>query len=331
MTLSSSVLVLGANGRLGAACVRAFANAGWQVTAQSRKAAAGQHPAGVTPLVTGDGPIEKFAQNSAAKLPKLPRIDVVVHAMNPTYTNAAWTAQVPAMMAASITLAEQLGATLMFPGNVYNFGSGMPPVLHESTPQHPTTVKGKLRVDVELALRQATEASGLRAVVIRAGDFFGSGSGSMFDQVTVSKIKKGTLTHSGPLDVATPWAYLPDLAQTFVAVANQRQQLAKFEVLNFAGHHINGRDWLGALQPLAAAHQWVAAGQALKTAALPWPVMRLIALFNPTLASLVEMRYLQSTPHALNNAHLLKLLGTEPHTPLAQAAASALADLGWTA
>lgn len=323
MTSTSTVLILGAAGRLGAACVKAFAGAGWRVIAQSRKPASRQWPDSVTALVTAGIPIEQHTSTMQG-------VDVVVHAMNPAYTNAAWTAQVPVMMTSAIAVATSLNAALMFPGNVYNFGSGMPRLLDESTPQRPNSIKGKLRVDVELALAQATQTSRLRAVVIRAGDFFGSGSGSMFDQVTVSKIKKGTFTHSGPLDVATPWAYLPDLAQTFAAVAEKRRELAIFDTLNFAGHHINGHDWLGALQPLAAANQWLPAGQALKTTALQWPVMRFIALFNPALASLVEMRYLQNTPHSLDNTRLRKLLGAEPHTPLAQATARALADLGWT-
>lgn len=322
MTSTSTVLILGASGRLGAACVNAFADAGWHVIAQSRIPAPRQWHDSVTALVTGNTPIEQ--QTSS-----LQSVDVVIHAMNPAYTNAAWTAQVPAMMTLAIAAAQSLNATLMFPGNVYNFGDGMPRVLDERTPQRPTTVKGKLRVDVEQALEQATQTSGLRAVVIRAGDYFGSGGGSMFDQVTVSKIKKGVFTHSGPLGIATPWAYLPDLAQTFVAVAQQRQQLAKFEVLHFAGHYISGHDWLGALQPLAVNNRWIALGQTLKTAVLPWPIMRAMALFSPALAALAEMRYLHSTPHALGNARLLKLIGTEPHTPLAQAAASALTQLGW--
>jgi len=171
----------------------------------------------------------------------------------------------------------------------------------------------------------------LRAVVIRAGDFFGSGSGSMFDRVTVSKIKKGTFTHAGPIGVATPWAYLPDLAQTLVRVAQERQQLEPFEVLHFAGHTLNGRDWLSTLQPLANTEGWVADGQALKTAGLPWNVMRVMALFSPAFAALVEMRYLHSTPHALGNTRLLERIGSEPHTPMTTAAASALAGLGWVA
>jgi hypothetical protein len=43
---------------------------------------------------------------------------------------------------------------------------------------------------------------------------------------------------------------------------------------------------------------------------------------------LLEMRYLWQTPHALANARLTALIGPEPHTPLPQAVAAALADLG---
>ena len=64
---------------------------------------------------------------------------------------------------------------------------------------------------------------------------------------------------------------------------------------------------------------------------MPWPLIRLGAMFVPTWAALVEMRYLWSTPHALANDKLLALLGTEPHTRLPLAARTALADLGQTA
>lgn len=271
--------------------------------------------------MTGDTPIENFST-------RLHNVDVVLHAINPAYTNAAWTAQAPVLLASAIAIAQSLNATLMFPGNVYNFGANMPRVLNESTAQRPTTVKGKLRADMELGLHHAVQTSALRAVVIRAGDFFGSGRGSLFDQVTVSKIKKGIFTHAGPMGVATPWAYLPDLAQTFVQVAACRQQLAPMEVLHFAGHAINGHDWLNALQPLAVANGWIASGQTLKTAALPWQLMRVMGWFSPVFASLVEMRYLHATPHAFDNTRLRLRIGSEPHTPLAEAASSALAGLG---
>jgi nucleoside-diphosphate-sugar epimerase len=207
----------------------------------------------------------------------------------------------------------------MFPGNVYNFGSSMPALLSETTPQCPTTVKGRLRVSAEKRLQEASEENGLSAVVIRAGDFFGSGTGSWLDRVIASKLHRGTFTYPGPLDTATPWAYLPNLAQTFLRVAEQ---------LHFSGHSLTGHDWLRVLQPLAQTQGWVRPGKTLKTVGLPWPLIRALGLFGGSWASLSDVRYLFETPHALNNSRLHALIGAEPYTPFAEAVTAALDDLG---
>jgi nucleoside-diphosphate-sugar epimerase len=321
MTNKPHVLVLGASGRLGAACAQTFAEAGWRVIAQQRKRVHVPSVAGVETMVTGEAPL-------AGLLGRLPKVQVVVHALNPAYTDAAWTRHVPVMMESAIFLAEALGATLMFPGNVYNFGAGMPAALSETTPQCPTTVKGRLRVSVEQRLLEASEESGLRAVVIRAGDFFGSGTGSWLDRVIARKLHRGTFTYPGPLDTPTPWAYLPDLAQTFLRVAEQRHNIAGFEMLHFSGHCLTGHDWLRVLQALAQTHGWVRPGKALATAGLPWPLIRALGLFSDEWASLSDVRYLFETPHALNNSRLHALIGAEPHTPFASAVTAALDDLG---
>ena len=324
MTDLSTVLVLGASGRLGQACSKVFAGLGCRVIAQTRRARRGEALRGIESLVAED----ISPANVLARLQHAGRIDVVVHAMNPAYTDAAWTEHIVAMMDQAIGIARGLGATLMFPGNVYNFGAGMPAVLDENTRQQPTSLKGQLRVQAEQRLRQAVEAGGLHAVLVRAGDFFGSGNGSWFDQVLTRKLASGTFTYPGLLDVATPWAYLPDLAETFVQVAEKRHQLQNFEVLHFAGHSLTGRNWLQVLQPLAEANAWVPAGQPLKTAGLPWPLFSLMGLFSAKFRSLSQVRYLYATPHVLANQQLLGLLGSEPHNALSRAASFALADLG---
>jgi nucleoside-diphosphate-sugar epimerase len=321
MTSKPHVLVLGASGRLGSACAKAFTGAGWRVIAQRRTRVYAPDAAGIETLVTGNAPI-------AGLVGMLPKIDVVVHAMNPAYTDAAWTRHVPVMMESAIFLAGALGATLMCPGNVYNFGAGMPALLSETTPQCPTTVKGRLRSNAETRLLEASEESGLSAVIIRAGDFFGSGTGSWLDRVIASKLHRGTFTYPGPLETATPWAYLPDLARTFLRVAEQRHQLAGFETLHFAGHLLTGQDWLRVLQPLAKTQGWTRPGKTLKTAGLPWPLIRVLGLVSGEWASLAEVRHLFETPHALDNTRLLDLIGAEPRTPFAAAVTAALEDLG---
>lgn len=315
--MPTTVLILGARGRFGLAVARAFADAGWRVLGQTRPGA--ELPADPRIEWLGTDLYDTQALAAAAR-----GAAVVVHALNPAYTHKAWRAQVAPMLDAAIAVTRTLGATLMMPGNVYNFGAAMPPVLREDTPQAAQTVKGRIRIDMEAQLKR----SGVRGVVIRAGDFFGSGRGTWFDSIIVKEIQKGVLTYPAQRDVATAWAYLPDLARAFVAVAGKRTQLQPFEVFHFAGYSITAQQWLDALAPLARAQGWVQPGAQLKLRSVPWVVIRLGAWFVPTWAALVEMRYLWRTPHALANDKLTALIGPEPHTPLAEAAQTALTDLG---
>ena len=318
--MQATVLILGARGRFGLAAARAFADAGWRVLGQMRPGA----------QAGADQRIEWLAtdlQDTQALAAAARGTAVVVHALNPAYTNAAWRGQVAPMMDAAIAVTRALDATLMLPGNVYNFGAAMPAVLREDTPQLAQTVKGQVRIAMEAQLQR----SGVRAVVIRAGNFFGSGRDTWFDTAMVKRIQKGVFTYPGSSGVGTAWAYLPDLARTFVAVAQQRAQLSTFEVLHFAGYQLTAQQWLDALNPLARAQGWVAPQGHVKLSSLPWPVIRLGALFVPTWAALLEMRYLWDTPHRLDNDKLMALIGSEPHTPLPLAAQQALADLGFLA
>ncbi len=318
--MSQTVLILGARGRFGLAATKAFAEAGWQVVAQIRPAAGipAQHSqkASVRWLSIGLNDTDALVEQARGA-------QVVVNALNPAYSNAAWLAQGLPLMDASILAAQGLQAALMFPGNVYNFGRSMPSLLHEDTPQLADTVMGRVRVDMEAR----AEASQVQAVVVRAGNFFGSGRGAVFDQVLVRDLRKGYITYPGEADVSAAWAYLPDLARAFVAVAERRAALPKFEVLHFAGHCLTGSDWLNALTAVASAQPLVAAAEPLKFKKLPWPVIRLGALVSPTWAAMVSLRYLWQVDHALDNTKLVHLIGAEPRTPLHEAALVALLEL----
>lgn len=321
-TAPCSVLVLGARGRFGAAAVRAFARAGWQVRAQLRPEAGPQpHLANVQWLHLRPEDTQQLAAAAAG-------CSVVVHGLNPVYTQAAWQRELPRLTAAVIALTRALGATLLMPGNVYNFGSGMPRRLLEDQAQRPDTLKGRLRVECEQALEAATADGRMRAAVIRAGDFFGSGKGSMLDLVMARQLRRGRMQYPGPLDVATPWAYLPDLANAFVAVAEARERLPRFERLHFSGHQLSGADWAEALQEIAREQGWLAPSARLQVGRLPWPLLRVAGWFVPTLAALHEMRYLWSTPHQLVDRKLAALCGPLAVTPLPQALRQSLADLG---
>lgn len=319
--MDNTVMVLGARGRLGGAVTQAFAVAGWRVLAQRR--AGGTAPAAVAGVewVLADAADTATLRQAAAGA------RVVVHAMNPAYTAAAWRAEAPGLMQAAIDLAAALGAHLLFPGNVYNFGAAMPPVLAPDTPQRPSTAKGRVRVDLEQQLAQGARQHGFPATVIRAGDFFGGGRGSWLDQVIAKKLPQGRVTWPGALDAPHAWAYLPDLARAFVDVAEAGGVPGGCETLHFAGHTVTGRDWLAALTDVAWEQGWLPREGALRTGRLPWGLMRLASPFVPIVASLLEMRYLWDVPHALDGAALARRAGGQPPTPFGDAVREAINQL----
>ncbi|WP_334188521.1 NAD-dependent epimerase/dehydratase family protein [Noviherbaspirillum sp.] len=305
------VLILGANGRFGSAVTNAFHNDGWRVFAQSRSPL--RMPAhDVTAIICDALDTQAVLQAVSGQ------IDVVVNALNPPYTE--WDRRVPALGQAALHLAGSTGALLMLPGNVYNFGSQLPAVLEEQTPQPADTPKGRIRLALEQAMR-ASAAQGTRSVVIRAGDFLGgTGPGTWMDMVIAKDLGKGRLVYPGPLGLEHAWAYLPDLAKVFVAVARRRDALPPHEVFHYGGLTSTGMAMTDALIHCA--------GRPLQVRQLPWWQLRLASPFSPMLRAIVEMRYLWQRPHRLSEDKLATLIGTVPRTELHEVMRAVLAGDG---
>ena len=317
MSSSRTVLVLGANGRFGQAAVQAFAAAGWRVLAQARRAP--------TTLPAGAEHVAAALDDTAALARAAAGASVVVYAVNPLYTE--WTAKMLPLARQGMEVAERLGARFMLPGNVYAYGEGMPALLTVATPERPSTEKGRLRAELEAELRARAERGALRAVVIRAGDFYGGGSGSWLDLVVVKSLRQGKLVYPGPLDLPHAWAYLPDLARAFVAVAS-RAEAPAFETLHFAGHTLTGRELLAVVEAAADELGWHPA-RGWRRGSMPWALVRIAGVFVPMLREVARMSYLWRVPHALDGAALEHAVGTLRTTPPRQAMRAALTELGF--
>ncbi len=312
------VLILGANGRFGHAAASAFAAAGWQVLAQVRRA----------PALSAQGVryLHTPLTDTAALAAQARGARAVVHAVNPPYTD--WPAQVLPLARLGMDVAQQLGATFMLPGNVYNFGAAMPAVLTESTPEAATTAKGRIRSELEAEMK-ARAAGGLKSVVLRAGDFFGAGQGNWFDMAITKSLARGKLVYPGPLDVPHAWAYLPDFARAFVAVAEQ-PAAAAFERLHFEGFTLTGLELLEGIAA-AAAKLGLRPAHSFAHGSMPWRLIRLGGLVKPMWRELAEMAYLWQRPHALSGTLLQQRVGALPCTPPALALQRSLVDMGLAA
>jgi nucleoside-diphosphate-sugar epimerase len=311
--MSSRVVVLGAAGRFGYCAAEAFRAAGWSVASLVRPGAAARAPVG-TEVVEVDA-LDHAAVGKAAR-----GADVVLHALNPPYTD--WSRLALPLAYSAVTAAETAGATLFFPGNLYNYGSPLPAVIDERTPMRPSSRKGRLRLAIEDGMADAAER-GLRVVIVRAGDFYGGGRGSWLDLVLAKEIGHGRLTYPGPLDLVHEWAYLPDLVSALVRLAAIRETLAPFETFGFAGHAVTGHEFTTAIAR--------AMGRKLLAKRMTWWLIHALRPIVPLCRELSEIAYLWNEPHRIDGGKLAAAIGEVPRTPLDVALARALEDLAATA
>jgi nucleoside-diphosphate-sugar epimerase len=185
----------------------------------------------------------------------------------------------------------------------------MPALLTEDTPQRPSTRKGQIRLEMEQLIAQRAASGRFTASVVRAGDFFGSGTGNWFDQAIVKSLRAGKLVYPGPLDLPHAWAYLPDLARAFVRVAQRREPEA-FANWHFEGHTLTGNELLRGIEA-AATELGIAPAQGFQRGNLPWGLIGMVGLVVPTWRELARMSYLWRVPHALDGRRLAAL-STQP-------------------
>lgn len=283
--MTQTVLILGASGRFGRNAATAFRQAGWTVVAFDR---------------TRDD------LQGAAR-----RADVIVNAWNPPYPD--WARQVPGLHAQVIEAAKAAGATVIVPGNVYVFGAETPAPWGPDTLHRATNPLGRIRIEMEAAYR----ASGVRTIILRAGDFLDTeASGNWFDQIMIKPLARGRFTYPGNPDIAHAWAFLPDLTRAAVALAERRKALQQFCDVTFPGYTATGRDIAQALTQVT--------GRQVTLKQMSWLPLHLARPFWPMAGCLLEMRYLWNTPHRLDGAVFDALLPEFRQTPLIQAVAQAI-------
>ncbi len=278
--MSDTVLILGGHGRFGRNATEAFKARGWEVRQFDRKSE------NLWDVAWG--------------------ADVIVNGWNPLYPE--WAAQVPKLTKQVIEVAKSTKATVIIPGNVYNYGADAPSVYGVDTPHGAKNPLGRIRIEMEAAYR----ASGVQTIVLRAGDFIDTqASGNWFDMMITPKIGKGIFTYPGNPDVNHAWAWLPDLARAAVDLAEMRDDLPAFADVPFAGYTLTGRELCAAVEK--------AYGRPLRLKKMNWLPIRIARPFWPMAKHLLEMRYQWNKSHRIDGATFDALLPDFEMTPLEQA------------
>ena len=273
-----TLLVLGVTGSFGGAVAREWAGRGRPVRALVRDLATARTKIGRLggiELVQGD------VQDRTTMIAAATGTTAIVHGVNYPYPH--WRPHMVTATENVVAAAKATGATVLFPGNVYGLGrpgaDGRP--FREDMASRPVSRKGAIRVEMEAALRVAAARGSMRAIVVRAGDYFGPTlRNELVDPIFKAALAGRAMQALGSLDISHQWVYLPDLARVSVDLLEHRAALSPFEVI-----HVGGQ----VADPARAFHERVAAaaGTRSRPRRVPWSALRLIGLFRSVVRELL--------------------------------------------
>jgi len=171
----------------------------------------------------------------------------------------------------------------------------------------------KQQEDLVLA---ADNPKGMRTTILRAPDFYGPDSElSYVRAIFDAALKGGVANVIGPIDTPHEFIFVPDLAETLIALSEREE--AYGTAWNVAGPGlITTRQF--AEQVFGAVRQKPRLRVAGKL------MLGILGLFNPILREVVEMHYLWTTPVKLDDTRLRQLLPNLHKTPYTEGIAATI-------
>ncbi|WP_329485713.1 NAD-dependent epimerase/dehydratase family protein [Kitasatospora sp. NBC_01246] len=239
--------------------------------------------------------IEHVAADAAdsARLTELSKGAAAIHSCAaPPYHH--WVRDWPPLASSACAAAEASGAVLVMLGNLYGYGPVAGP-LTERLPLAATGPKGRVRAALWEQARRLHEQGRIRAVEVRASDFFGPGvtdGGHLAGRVVPRVLRGKPVSTLGDPDAPHSWSYLPDVARALVEVAGEERAW--------------GRAWHVPTAPARSAREMVdrlAAGAGTGPVAvrrLAPAVLGVAALFSPLVRELKETRYQFDRPYVVD-------------------------------
>src|SRR5215472_14606061 len=157
-----------------------------------------------------------------------------------------------------------------------------------------------MRKEQEDLVLAANNLKGMRTTILCAPDFYGPGSElSYVRAIFDAALNGGAANVIGPIDTPHEFIFVPDVAETLLALSEKKE--AYGNAWNLAGPGLITTRQFAELV-FGAVHRKPHLRVAGKF------MLRVLGLFNPVLRELVEMHYLWTTPVKLDDTRLRQLL-----------------------
>lgn len=200
------------------------------------------------------------------------------------YNASVWQDQWPRVMRNVIDACKQHSASLVFFDNVYAYGH-VRGVMTESTPFNPCSKKGEVRARIATMLLDEMKHDNLRAMIVRAADFYGPAAVKSFPHAVVfERLRSGKSAQwlGNPNKVHT-FTYTPDAGYAIAVLARSAEAYGQTWHLPTSKDAFTGTDFVRLACELAE--------RPYALQVMPSWAMKLLGLFIPVLRENEEMMY----------------------------------------
>ena len=290
-------LVVGA-GMIGRPLAERLAARGDQVTVGTRSGA----------TAPGSASLVLNASDAAAFTRAATGMSTIFLCTNPRYTD--WTTQWPPVIDAAIAAASVTGARLVVMGNLYPYGSPTGPMT-EHSPETTTETKGLVRKNAWHRVRDAHDRGEIRAVEVRASDYFGPGvvgTAHLGDRFFTAILESKTARVVGRPGRVHSWSYLPDIVTTLVAAADYPGEWGR--LWHVPSTAVSRDDIVAQLNRRYGTHG--------KVAGYPQWLLKSLGMLNPMMHEIWASSYQFLVPYIIDSAETERELGVVK-TPWADA------------
>jgi nucleoside-diphosphate-sugar epimerase len=137
------------------------------------------------------------------------------------YDHRVWEEQWPRVMRNAFDGCKRHGSALVFFDNVYAYGR-VDGVMTEDTPYNPRSRKGEVRARIATALMDEAKRGELRAMIVRAADFYGPDASLSVTHATVTERLKAKKTPQwlGNAKAVHTFTYTPDAGRSLAVLGN---------------------------------------------------------------------------------------------------------------
>ncbi|PCD76675.1 epimerase [Pseudothioclava arenosa] len=276
--MSNRVLILGAEGVLGAALARGFRQAGWNADRY--------HP-GSDMVIAARG------------------VRWIVNALDPAEARRAGMSELTHAMLAA---AGQNGASILQRGDLLVYGKAPAPWTI-ATPHAPCCDLGRQLAVMEARLRDKAAELDRTIVLLRAGELVMAESPHpLLNRLILSEVERGRIIAPGPPDLPRVHADIEDYCEIAMGLADTADTMPGFLELGFPGTRFSTRELADEVQRQAR--------RKMDIARFPWAVLRLTALWRNAAREALETRYLFDQEQDFEDSNFVALFPEFQAKPL---------------